>query len=569
MLQLHTNEDELESVKNTPKIEYDAADVAKASASEVFLESPARFVTNSLNEQYNSLFNSSKQLSKEEIPDYLRNKFPNGGSQNSVELYDDLYKQHKNNEQVLQNIKNNYYTKSVAVSSSLISGLLDPIGIVAGGVAGKLLTEAETVYNLTSMMGRAGISERLAEGVANTAGSVAAFSAPAAVTSYEFRKNVGDDARPMQILTDIGEAAAFGGVLHAGFNVFKNFNPFSYETLSSATNLVAKTVQKGKKFSADMLIKSGIRKSVDEAEAAGVYRDIEANSAKLESKINETKLIVKESLDNSFHQDIVDAVESTKKLSENMTEGEAGVLNSFTSVPDFSDLLEAVNTHINQRTESQTKILDEFVKNENFETSVIDNYISDIDKKLNKIELDNAKSTEDESVKLERNKLVEERKSIEKIKEKMKKYKKTSKEQRRALLNLLDMQKIKSHNDLILRARDELEPVSYQELKSASDLINSIENSPDLFPRNSDAGLTDYNDSSRVANEKYESTVDANSKYELAEDMLNKQIRENDVSPELIDYLSDSVESENAADEEAVNSIDEAINNTFNCITGK
>jgi hypothetical protein len=566
MLQLHTNEDELESVKNTQKIEYDAADVAKASASEVFLESPARFITNSLNEQYNSLFNSSKQLSKEEIPDYLHNKFPNGGSQNSVELYDDLYKQHKNNEQVLQNIKNNYSTKSAAIGASLIAGALDPVGIIAGGVAGKLLTEAETVYNLTSMMGRAGISERLTQGVANTAGSVGAFSAPAAVTSYEFRKNVGDDPRPMEILTDIGSGALFGGTIHAGINAFKYFKPFSYDTVSSISNLASKTIQKGKKFSADMLIRAGIRKSVEEAEKAGVYSDIEASTDNLESKINKAKSAFSEikTDEPSFYKDLKEAVEVTKNIPEKRTEQENAALDSFNAIPQFSELLDAVNTHVNERTVEQSKIINDFIKNEDFETQAIQKNIDDIDKRISKIEL-----SKDENMIEEKNKLIEQRKSIEQIKESKKSYRKITTEQRKALLNLLDAEKIKSHNDLMIRARDEVETISYQDIKAESDKINSIENSPDLYHRESDAALTDYNDSSRVANEKQEQQVDANSKYEMAEEIFNKQIIDESLSPEMVDYLSESVESENAADEEAVNSIDEAIDNTFNCIREK
>jgi hypothetical protein len=709
MLQLHTNEDELESVKNTPKIEYDAADVAKASASEVFLESPARFVANSIQSEYNSLFNSSKQLSKEEIPDYLRNKFPNGGSQNSVELYDDLYKQHKNNEQVLQNIKNNYSTKSAAIGASFVAGVLDPVGIVAGGVVGKVLTEAETVYNLTSMMGRAGIGNALTKGVGVSAASGAAFMTPTALSSYEFRKNVGDDPRPMEILTDIGSGAIFGGTIHAGINAFKYFKPFSYDTVSSISNLANKTVQKGKKFSADMLIRAGIRKSVEEAESAGVYSDIEASTEKtdqsdvykntesnsekidrillskknqyylheffknkpasldeetflnlksqFDSNLDQGELLKKiddinssykrerekfqeivnsyknktelegafkkryetntlkltkkiEKLDelikdtdikskineesyqkNNFYSELRDVINTTKKHINVRTEEEIARHLSFTSVEELSSLIDSLNAHPFSRTISQQKTIERFLKTDNYENVIVD---EEKEKLLQ--DFLNLKNKKTEQNLNEKNKLISKNIkkrektlndliNLENIKEKdiekqyleqknknllEKIYDSTlTQAQRELIVDMLNIEKIKAHNDLMIRARDEVEPISYQDIKAESDKINSIENSPDLYPRESDAGLTDYNDSSRVANEKQEQPVETNSKYEMAEEIFNKQIMDQSLPPEMVDYLSESVESENAADEEAVNSIDEAIDNTFNCIIGK
>lgn len=222
----------------------------------------------------------------DDIPTGFKGQFPNGASQNELNLTLARHNKQAFNNDLINRMPTGFASTAaqwgVSVGASLLDPVMDGVGAVLPEAFGAKVADAVGARMAVKTAIGDGRAAKLIGGA--VAGSLegATFGAPMAVANFEYNKSLGNNPDPWDILTNTADMAMWGGGLHG---IASAFSPINQGDRLTVAQTAANQVVSDKQVNVDALVQQSMYNAATQAIKNGA--DLETHQARSDSLGNQ------------------------------------------------------------------------------------------------------------------------------------------------------------------------------------------------------------------------------------------------------------------------------------------
>lgn len=523
-------------------------------------------------------YNPGKFVAPNEVPPHFASMFPKGVSENVLNDHQEALDNEMKRQDKLASIPDGFFKSAFGFTGGIVGSLIDPINAATTAIAPETL----------GILGRANAVRKLAEGTENLIGKTATeavsrpvegatagalVGVPMSAGQVAHQQNIGEKADALDFLSGVGEMSLLGGAIGTASGVFRIFHGEAEAAIRKSASV---QMAADKQLDIAPIMQQSIYEGVQNAIKEGNLKPevIEAASteltdkiAKVDEKLEKLKSITPD--ENLPLTRLNDALAAIKEHQEAPTEKTEARLKDYQKFDYFNKIIDAASTDPILRTESDRKVLSDFLKApEESEKMMLDNNIKTLQEHLNESEKsyesrqkseEGSKESSEESKVLknkidalrEEIKMHEERRAqLEKLPENISEHNKVN----RLKLLRQHLSAMKDTHDAVLKLVADTKPVNKTQIQATFEKLQNVEG--DAFINAEEAELTHHD--------------------EMTEDEeLNEVNRYRNEAQALKDAGKISEEDFKAEEEmtkkeaEAHASLKETFKNLINCLRGK